>query len=230
MSSELFKRAIVLVFISVSVTSSWASGDMNDNGRTRVQDRGSRYEWKLHDLASHAPLILIGHVEQIFGFEHESMFRLFRVTIEESLKGDVRDSAIYLVEPLPSDATSQEPPVLFPSRYLLFLSPADNEEAAEDLKRIEGTNTPLHIYSVYAGWKGAVSLDSKWRERSNKKIEVEYGHDSSEEIAVAVRSVCDYMRAPSDEKKKLAEQFRRQGGVYKQFIDDALVEKVPQKP
>ena len=85
-----------------------------------------------------------------------------------------------------------------------------------------GSNTPLHIYSVHAGWKGAISLDSQWRERSNKKIEAEYGRDSSEEMTAAVRSVCAYMRAPSDEKGKLAEQFRRQGGVYKQFIDDAL--------
>ena len=229
MSSKLFKRAIALVFISVLVALTWASDDMNENEKTRVPDHDRRYEWILHDLVTHAPVILVGRVERIFGYEREAKYRLFRVTVEESLKGDVRDSTVYIVEPPLADGMDT-PPVLFPSRYLLFLSPSDNKEAAQDLKRIAETNTPIHIYSVYAGWKGAVSLDSKWRERSNKKTEVEYGHDSSEEMTVVVRSVCDYMRAPSDEKKKLAEQFRRKGGVYKQFIDDALVEKAPPKP
>lgn len=230
MSVKLFRQTIASVFLTVLVNISWASDKLSEDLKNGTPpDVHSRLTWKLHDLATHAPIIMVGNVKECFGFQHESVFRLFRVNVDESIKGEVKDSTIYLVESLPADSIDA-PPVLFPAKYLLFLSPADNGEAAQDLKMIAGTNTPLHVYSVYAGWKGAISLDSQWSERSNKKIEAEYGRDSSEEMTVAVRSVCAYMRAPGDEKMKLAEQFRRQGGVYKQFIDDALTEKVPPKP
>jgi hypothetical protein len=179
---------------------------------------------------THAPVILVGRVEQIFGLKHESMFRLFRVTVEESLKGDVKNSPIYLVLPPPSDSLNHEPPILFPARYLLFLSLASNPIAYQDLHMLVAKNIPIRVYSIYADWKGAVSLDSRWRERSNKKIEMDYGYDSLEELTAVVRSACEYMRASDDEKKKLAEKFRKQGGVYKQFIDDAAGERAEAKP
>ncbi len=46
-----------------------------------------------------------------------------------------------------------------------------------------------------------------------------------EELTAAVRSACEYLRATDTEKQKLAEQFRKRGGVYKQFIDDALAQQ-----
>lgn len=225
MPCELFKRAIVSFVALGFVFSARASGDINGKGEMSLPDQGGRCGGGLYGLVRNAPYILVGQVEQLFGFDHESTIRLFRVTIEEPLKGDVREPAIYLVEPLPSDASGHAPPVLFPARYLLFLFPVGHEEAVADLQKIEGTAAPHDIYSVYADWKGAVSLDSKWRERSNSKIEAEHGCASPEEVTTAVRALCDYMRAPPDEKQKLAEQFRQQGGMYGQFIDAASTEK-----
>jgi hypothetical protein len=185
--------------------------------------RFEKLGWTLDQVVS-APVIVVGHVEQIDGSAGGN--RLYRVDVKESLKGNLKESTIYLVEP-PAATGRLQPPSLFPAKYLLFLSPLKNEEAVQHLRQTVGANGQLPMYGVYANWMGAVSLDSRWREVTNYRIEADYGPGALKELAPAVRSVCEYMRATDEGKQKLAEQFRNRGGVYKQFIDGALGQQTP---
>lgn len=180
--------------------------------------------WRLHRLANDAPVVLIGRVEQLFGFEHESMFRLFRVTVEESIKGEGLDSTVYLVEP-PSADGLDAPAALLPSRYLLFLSPSYNQTSIMDLRGLVGANVELRTFSVYAKWQGAVDLGPKRRERANVQIEAEYGSEVLLKIVEVVKASCDFLNASSTKKEALSEKFYQAGGLYRQFIEDYLAAK-----
>lgn len=109
-----------------------------------------KFGWTLHEVVS-APVIIVGQVERIDGFREGANIGFYRVHVEESLKGKLEESTIYLVEP-PTATGRFEPPALFPAKYLLVVSPLSNEEAAQEVNQIVGTNRQLGIYSVYANW------------------------------------------------------------------------------
>ena len=220
----LLKQVIILFFILNFTTSVWALDDTNKKTKPYMSNR---YGWNLYDLTKDASVILIGRVERIRSFKRGSKFRFFKVTIEDVFKGTVSNSVIYLVEP-PYSRSLRPPALFYNAKYLLFLSPSNNKIAIQDLgkNKIKGPN---QIFSTENFWKGAVSLDSKYVEMSNRAINNKYKLDSTKEMPKVIQLVCEYMKASDIKKKQMADQLRQKGGIYKQFIEDDLKEKASSK-
>lgn len=170
------------------------------------------------ELVVEAPLILVGDIKKLYGHDHEAVFRLFKVTVHEILKGDMQGPEVYLVDPPPADFTAEGPPILFPGTYILFLDAVENELAAATLSELEGTGKRPDVYMVYGGWRGAVSADANWPEMSNRAIEAEYGRMTYSDIKTAVQSACGYLEANSAERKQLEARFRGKGRLYEEFM------------
>lgn len=107
--------------------------------------------------------------------------------------------------------------------YLLFLEPATSQRVKQLDDVIQDLNLPPHrVFQTYQFWKGAVSLDPEWRERSNKGIQKRYGLEE-QEFREAIQQFSHYLSTSSiDQQKQYLRQLEAlQGKIFHDFVAES---------
>lgn len=172
--------------------------------------------WSPYRLVAQSPCVMIGKVDYVPDIDIDG-YRMLKVTPREMLHGDLKSvkNDIFIISPGLSSGLKNQPAVIFPAEYLLFLKPIQNtlwDTMPEEVK--SRSLTQDRVFEVVEFWQGAVSLslDESYRvERSNKVISAQFGIENPAEI---FRAIKDIYEALSDQKSSndLAVQISKNAG------------------
>lgn len=197
-----------------------AMGDTNSPTNSKLP---APLNWRPFELVEAASWIVVGDVGQVVDLPNTSSFRLFKVRVQSILKGAEKPEFLYVIENPPSDSRHSFPAALFPCRYLLFLQEPASKHAPLLSSLAHQLNVePRQIVSTVAGWKGAVSLDSKWQEQSNKVLRTKWGELSEENLLSATREFVEWFSfKDQDLRRRKLEVFRQKKGLFEDFAASA---------
>jgi hypothetical protein len=198
--------------------------------------------WSLYRLVSQSDMIVIASVgnPSYHPQDGDDTLEIDLLTVKEHLKKSADLNPIYIYTPHVRDIRMSA--VLSPCDYLLFLTPTNHPPLLACAQR---HGSPQKTgWMVTRGCEGAFSLETGWsetwlniikrkeelagkpykspRDMLNLALEEHYGTNICHEIIPAVKAAVAYLEAPESVKKTMAESFRLKGGIYKDFIRDAL--------